>query len=313
MSPSPLPAAGKKNKLRKPYTITRPRERWTDEEHERFLHALYLFGRDWKMIEAFVSTKTSVQIRSHAQKHFLKAQKLGLGECLPPPLHPRRADLLRHQPPPLHPDADILLPTMDWPCASPEPRVPDIDAQAGAWPDHGSASQDEETIELPLSPDDLRFAQVYRFVGDVFAASDAAVPVEAHLQRLQLHGVDPLVLDTIVLVLRNLEANLCAYGLPMAWFLGNPPYVTVVVRLLRQPTRRSLTPPRSAAAAQPPQRRLRFIVPRAVLQASRAGRRPGEWSPARLSNGHSNGVAPGTLLPGGSSDEEEDGRNTRRR
>jgi hypothetical protein len=69
----------------------------------------------------------------------------------------------------------------------------------------------------------------------------------------------------------------------------------------------------SAAAAQPPQRRLRFIVPRAVLQASRAGRRPGEWSPARLSNGHSNGVAPGTLLPGGSSDEEEDGQNTRRR
>ncbi|XP_051177974.1 protein REVEILLE 6-like isoform X2 [Lolium perenne] len=250
--PAPFPAAGKKNKLRKPYTITRPRERWTDEEHERFLHALYLFGRDWKMIEAFVSTKTSVQIRSHAQKHFLKAQKLGLGECLPPPLHPRRAALLHHQPPPLHPrraallhhqpppvhpDADILLPSMDCPCASPEPRVPDIqhdidmlvpntdwayaspepcvpdlqhDAQAGAWPDHGSASQDEETIELPLSPDDLRFAQVYRFVGDVFAASDAAVPVEAHLQRLQLHGVDPLVLDTIVLVLRNLEANLCA-------------------------------------------------------------------------------------------------------
>jgi hypothetical protein len=38
----PFPAAEKKNKLRKPYTITRPRERWTDEEHERFLHALYL-------------------------------------------------------------------------------------------------------------------------------------------------------------------------------------------------------------------------------------------------------------------------------
>ncbi|KAM3407537.1 hypothetical protein ACQJBY_001118 [Aegilops geniculata] len=46
-------AAGKKNKLRKPYTITRPRERWTDDEHERFLHALHIFGRDWKSIEAW--------------------------------------------------------------------------------------------------------------------------------------------------------------------------------------------------------------------------------------------------------------------
>jgi hypothetical protein len=37
----PAAAAGK-TKLRKPYTITRPRERWTDEEHDRFLHALHM-------------------------------------------------------------------------------------------------------------------------------------------------------------------------------------------------------------------------------------------------------------------------------
>lgn len=31
-------------KLRKPYTITRPRDRWTSEEHDRFLEALLLYN-----------------------------------------------------------------------------------------------------------------------------------------------------------------------------------------------------------------------------------------------------------------------------
>lgn len=202
-------AAGKNKKLRKPYTITRPRERWTDEEHDRFLHALHIFGRDWKSIEALVATKTSVQIRSHAQKHFLKAQKLGLGACLPPPLHPRHAAALCQQPP-VHPDTDMLVPSMDGACAAPESCWPDLDAPgAGEWPSAGALHLQDETVELPLSPHDLRFALVYRFVGDVFA-SEAAVPVEEQLQRLQLQGADPVVVDTILLVLSNLEANLCA-------------------------------------------------------------------------------------------------------
>jgi hypothetical protein len=64
----------------------------------------------------------------------------------------------------------------------------------------------------------------------------------------------------------------------------------------------------STTAAPPPHRRVRIIVSRAVLESSRAGRRPGEWSPARLglSNVHSNGVPPGTHLPGGCSSEKED-------
>jgi hypothetical protein len=67
----------------------------------------------------------------------------------------------------------------------------------------------------------------------------------------------------------------------------------------------------SAAAAPPPPRGFWFAEPHAVLEASRAGRRPGERSPARsLPNGHSNGVAPGTNLPGGSSSSEEDGGTT---
>ena len=62
-------------KVRKPYTITKQRERWTDEEHERFLAALKLHGRAWRKIEEHIGTKSAVQIRSHAQKFFSKLQR----------------------------------------------------------------------------------------------------------------------------------------------------------------------------------------------------------------------------------------------
>ncbi|EOA21059.1 hypothetical protein CARUB_v10001399mg, partial [Capsella rubella] len=78
-------------KIRKPYTIKKSRENWTEQEHDKFLEALHLFDRDWKKIEAFVGSKTVVQIRSHAQKYFLKVQKSGANEHLPPPRPKRKA------------------------------------------------------------------------------------------------------------------------------------------------------------------------------------------------------------------------------
>ncbi|GFP91482.1 protein reveille 6 [Phtheirospermum japonicum] len=51
-------------KVRKPYTITKSRESWSEQEHDMFLEALHLFDRDWKKIEAFIVTPDFAQVYS---------------------------------------------------------------------------------------------------------------------------------------------------------------------------------------------------------------------------------------------------------
>lgn len=58
--------------------------RWTKEEHQKFLlgnhifnSGLQLFGKNWKKIEGLIGTRSGSQIRSHAQKFFLKVEKEG--------------------------------------------------------------------------------------------------------------------------------------------------------------------------------------------------------------------------------------------
>lgn len=49
--------------------------RWEHNEHIRFLGGCLQFGNNWKKVETYVKTRTSTQIRSHAQKYLNKLQK----------------------------------------------------------------------------------------------------------------------------------------------------------------------------------------------------------------------------------------------
>lgn len=49
--------------------------RWTRAEHQAFLQGLKQFGREWKKVALNIPTRSSAQIRSHAQKYFAKLAK----------------------------------------------------------------------------------------------------------------------------------------------------------------------------------------------------------------------------------------------
>lgn len=56
-------------------TIQESTGRWTREEHLAFVRGLELHGKGWKKIASLIKTRTVVQIRTHAQKYFLKLSK----------------------------------------------------------------------------------------------------------------------------------------------------------------------------------------------------------------------------------------------
>ena len=49
--------------VRKQYTISKAREKWTSEEHARFLEAITRYNRDWRKIVDFIKTRTVAQVR----------------------------------------------------------------------------------------------------------------------------------------------------------------------------------------------------------------------------------------------------------
>ncbi|KAL9225346.1 hypothetical protein vseg_001284 [Gypsophila vaccaria] len=253
-SPSPATAAEvaaaedlNSKKIRKPYTISKSRESWTEPEHDKFLEALQLFDRDWKKIEAFIGSKTVIQIRSHAQKYFLKVQKSGSNEHLPPPRPKRKAAHPYPQKAPkatsvsqasgsLHASSPLLEPVIQGPEPTVIPRLCSSTAVMSSWaPNSQTSGLPNETQGDTKSPrpiiannpssstestamartgklneavrhgPSLRvlpdFAQVYSFIGSVFDPE-----ASGHLQRLK--KMDPIDVETALLLMRNLSINL---------------------------------------------------------------------------------------------------------
>ncbi|BAS80298.1 protein REVEILLE 6 [Oryza sativa Japonica Group] len=220
-------------KVRKPYTITKSRESWTEQEHDKFLEALQLFDRDWKKIEAFVGSKTVIQIRSHAQKYFLKVQKNGTSEHVPPPrpkrkaAHPYPQKASKNEPGyTIKADSSSMLrnsgmnaTVSSWTHNSIPPIVASsmvkedlgagamapnnfcsssTEGPARAWQPGETNDQINQVPSLRLMPD---FAQVYSFLGSVFDPSTSG-----HLQKLK--EMNPIDVETALLLMRNLSINL---------------------------------------------------------------------------------------------------------
>eukprot|EP00347_Sterkiella_histriomuscorum_P005049 403358096 len=75
--------SSKKKKVTQAQMLGKTAGRWTKEEHKKFVQAIRLYGKDWRKVEDFVKTRSGAQIRSHAQKYFIRIQKkLKSGEAL---------------------------------------------------------------------------------------------------------------------------------------------------------------------------------------------------------------------------------------
>nr|ABL63122.1 MYB transcription factor [Catharanthus roseus] len=237
--------SGSGKKVRKPYTITKSRESWTEEEHDKFLEALQLFDRDWKKIEDFVGSKTVIQIRSHAQKYFLKVQKNGTIAHVPPPRPKRKAA----HPYPQKAPKNVLVPaqaSIGYPSAvnSLAPGYPtwdDASLLVSVPPSGILPSQDEYNLHgaeadigskgatrisnsnisgigsssrtLPASevPKQGKQGSLVHGIPDFaevysFIGSVFDPETKGHVQKLK--EMDPINFETVLLLMRNLTVNL---------------------------------------------------------------------------------------------------------
>ena len=49
--------------------------RWNRDEHQRFIDGMIKYGNNWRQVQKYIGTRSSTQIRSHAQKFFDKLKR----------------------------------------------------------------------------------------------------------------------------------------------------------------------------------------------------------------------------------------------
>jgi SHAQKYF class myb-like DNA-binding protein len=69
-------SSAKTNKTKSRKKSNESTGRWTAEEHREFLRGLQLHGREWKKVATLIPSRSSAQVRSHAQKYFVRLQKM---------------------------------------------------------------------------------------------------------------------------------------------------------------------------------------------------------------------------------------------
>ena len=52
--------------------------RWTEDEHRRFIEAIFKYGNEWKNVQRHIKSRSSTQSRSHSQKFFMKLKNYNI-------------------------------------------------------------------------------------------------------------------------------------------------------------------------------------------------------------------------------------------